>query len=362
MRSLRSNRNLLLIGGGLATVVIICSCISLLALVLIMDGNGQKQVAARQQSPTAYVIETPFVPVITATQQPTTTTAPVSTSTPISTVVSTCTVRTDWPLYVVVAGDTLGSIALRSGTTANALATANCLSNPNNIQVGQQLRVPVIPIPPTVPPTIIAANPQMMINPSFGGVNTPVAVTVSGFPAYALVEIHLAMRPDQLSSEVYASAWTNGSGAASMSFVMPEQWTQGIPIISDVYVAAVAHDTPTIRTYATFTWSMARQLMYINPLDVTAGTAVTVALSGFPANQEIGIHLGRSEQDYDAAAVITIKTDSTGGASVQFALPDHWQDNTPITINNLYLVAVTLDSRYMAYSTLMYTPIVQTIQ
>ncbi len=361
MQFLRDNRNLLLIGGGLTAFVIICACLSLLVLVLMMDGNGQKQAAA-QQPPTAFVIATPLVPVNTPTQQPTMTATPRPTSTAISTVISTCTVRTDWPLYIVVTGDTLGSIAQRTGSTTNALATANCLSNPNNIQAGQQLRVPVVPIPPTVPPTIVSTNPQMVLNPSFGGVNTPVTVIVSGFPVNALVEVHLAMKPNQLSSEVYASAWTNGSGAASMSFVMPEQWTLGIPIISDVYVAAVAHDSPPIRAYATFTWSMTRQLMFINPIDVTAGTAVTVALSGFPANQEVGIHLGRSERDYDAAAILSVRTDATGGASIQFNLPDHWQDNTPITINKLYLVATTLDFRYISYGDLMYTPIVQTMQ
>jgi len=218
------------------------------------------------------------------------------------------------------------------------------------------------PIPPTVPPTVITSNPQMAINPSFGGVNTLVTVTVTGFPANTLVEIHLAIKPNELSAEVYAAGWTNGSGVVSMSFVMPEEWTRGIPTISDIYVAAVAHDSPAVRAYNTFTWSMTRQTMYLNPINVTAGTAVVVALSGFPANQEVGIHLARSERDYDPSAIITVKTDPTGGASIQFNLPDHWQDNTPITINNLYLVAVTPDSRYMASGSLMYTPIVQSMQ
>jgi hypothetical protein len=45
----------------------------------------------------------------------------------------------------VVQGDTIGSIASRTGSTTTALSQANCLSDPNNIRVGQQLVVPNVP-------------------------------------------------------------------------------------------------------------------------------------------------------------------------------------------------------------------------
>lgn len=44
--------------------------------------------------------------------------------------------------YVVQAGDTLGAIAARYGTTVNYLASLNGLMNPNFIYVGQVLQVP----------------------------------------------------------------------------------------------------------------------------------------------------------------------------------------------------------------------------
>ncbi len=45
--------------------------------------------------------------------------------------------------YVVQPGDTLGRIALRYGTTVQAIMTANGLTNPNLIYVGQVLTIPV---------------------------------------------------------------------------------------------------------------------------------------------------------------------------------------------------------------------------
>ncbi len=65
-----------------------------------------------------------------------------------------CVPRTDWPTYQVAVGDTIGQIAARTGTAAAALTQANCLTNANLISVGQTLRVPRQPLPPTVlPPT-----------------------------------------------------------------------------------------------------------------------------------------------------------------------------------------------------------------
>jgi LysM repeat protein len=53
-----------------------------------------------------------------------------------------CTPRREWHIYLIVAGDTLSNIAQRANTTTAALTTANCLSDPNKIEVGQALYVP----------------------------------------------------------------------------------------------------------------------------------------------------------------------------------------------------------------------------
>jgi hypothetical protein len=56
-----------------------------------------------------------------------------------------CTPYTAWPVYTVVAGDTLGQIAQRTGTTIQQLTTANCLASAELIYVGQKLYVPRLP-------------------------------------------------------------------------------------------------------------------------------------------------------------------------------------------------------------------------
>lgn len=77
-----------------------------------------------------------------------------------------CTPRTDWPIYTVQAGDTLYSIASRSESKADVLQAANCLSDPNKIFEGQQLRVPKQSDPKSSTPTAAPAATQPPFFPS----------------------------------------------------------------------------------------------------------------------------------------------------------------------------------------------------
>lgn len=53
-----------------------------------------------------------------------------------------CIVRDEWDETRVQAGETLSSIATRFGLSAADLQKANCLNNPNRLQIGQILHVP----------------------------------------------------------------------------------------------------------------------------------------------------------------------------------------------------------------------------
>src|SRR5258707_3894665 len=62
-----------------------------------------------------------------------------------------CVERSDWYAYRVQQGDTLGVLAQRSGTTLAGLISGNCLDNANQINTGQIIYVPRIPVT-QVPP------------------------------------------------------------------------------------------------------------------------------------------------------------------------------------------------------------------
>src|SRR5262245_20195769 len=90
--------------------------------------------------PTVVAVQ-PTIRLVTATPFPTITSIP-----PTSVPVPSCTPRNEWLTITVAPGDTLGSIASRTGSTIDELVSANCLANPNAISVGQQLHVPMVPV------------------------------------------------------------------------------------------------------------------------------------------------------------------------------------------------------------------------
>lgn len=101
-------------------------------------------------TPTRFVVPTPPIIVVTSTPLFIPTIPAIPTSPSIPTQVIPCAPQTTWPIYTVRAGDSLGGIATLTGTTINALVSANCLSNPDRIEVGQALRVPRLPTIATV--------------------------------------------------------------------------------------------------------------------------------------------------------------------------------------------------------------------
>jgi murein DD-endopeptidase MepM/ murein hydrolase activator NlpD len=101
----------------------------------------------------------------TQTPRPTNTTPPQPTNTnpPVVATLPSCSPRTDWGFaYVVVSGDTLLQIALRVNSTTEVLRQGNCLRDANQISVGQVLRVPQNPTPPTVTPTTASQIPEQV--------------------------------------------------------------------------------------------------------------------------------------------------------------------------------------------------------
>lgn len=155
--SARDRRGLwpLLVGIGLT----LCS-VSMLAggfLLSRLDTAGMRLLP----SPIAVLSLTPFLPTLTptallpVTELPsvTETTVPVATAIPppASPTHPACSYPVDWVVYIVQRGDTLSSLARRTGITTAALMQANCLST-SVIYVGQRIYLPFLVYASPTPP------------------------------------------------------------------------------------------------------------------------------------------------------------------------------------------------------------------
>lgn len=119
---------------------------------------------------------------------------------------SGCTPRADWPLYTVVSGDTLASIARRANSTVAQLADANCLADVNLLSTGQQLRVPQAPAQAGNGSTFNGATtigdvkiePVLRFENGVAVLNAgqPLVVSWSGAPVNNLIQVEFTLLPD----------------------------------------------------------------------------------------------------------------------------------------------------------------------
>ncbi len=100
-------------------------------------------------TPEATVAPTATVDAPSATPPPTVTGTPPPTLTPTA----TATARPATSQYTVLQNDTLGAIALKFGTTVEAIMQANNISDPRFVRAGQVLTIPLPTPPPTITPT-----------------------------------------------------------------------------------------------------------------------------------------------------------------------------------------------------------------
>lgn len=158
-----------------ALVLLACAIAGMLAILVVVRllPVGTMPTAGTSATAIAIVSDPPV-----ATTAPAKGSAPLETAMPEITPSSgevaarTTATPTASETYVVKDGDSLSTIALRFGTTVEALLMANGLSDPNRIQTGQTLVIPAntaeprLPTPPQLPsptglPTTVSTQQTM---------------------------------------------------------------------------------------------------------------------------------------------------------------------------------------------------------
>ena len=206
-----------------------------------------------------------------ATFIPLPTSAPTFTPPPTNTPSSgtpACTPRSDWTIvYVVVAGDTMSSLAVRTRSTVSELASGNCLSNPNAITAGQQLRVPRTPqsappptvIVPTVPTGTIqtgAVSISASITSDAGFVyllrgetvvvtwqNPPSGLSTASFALYSTGGIMQTIGDDPNPADGVSIAWSVPAGLNGQQLMASGRFSTGTAVASS-YPVNVASAPP----------------------------------------------------------------------------------------------------------------------
>jgi len=92
------------------------------------------------------------------------------------------------PVYTVQSGDTLSAIAARFGIGVAALVQANGITNPNSLQVGQQLKIPSSQLA-TGPADILVPDSEFVNGPAYASFDTSAFCAQQGGYLAAYTEI-----------------------------------------------------------------------------------------------------------------------------------------------------------------------------
>jgi hypothetical protein len=205
------------------------------------------------------------------------------------TFLANCAVRTDWPIYVVQRGDILNAIAQRVGSSAAELARANCLNNPNLIEVGQPLRVPRLPaVPATATPrpspaivTITAPQTGALLDPTRA---IPVTGTASGLGSVTVQALDAAN--NVLAAQTVVVSGTNWQANLTVG-VTPGTTGRIAAFATSPQTGSVIASASVNVTYGTApVGTPGEPLLQINlPLpDAALNTAIPVVIGGIGAN------------------------------------------------------------------------------
>lgn len=119
----------------------------ILAVMLLLAVTAACNLTRATLVPTSQPTQATVAPTLPfGTINPSITPFDLSSPTPDGRGGGTCTPPLGWIAYVVQAGDSLGALAEATGTTTDALAAANCITNANNLIVGQTIYLPSDPV------------------------------------------------------------------------------------------------------------------------------------------------------------------------------------------------------------------------
>lgn len=203
------------------------------------------------------VVATPLTaqPVVTtfATQSIAQTT--IVSQQPEYTIPAGCAVRADWTAYTVLAGDTVGGLAIATNTPVVEIVVGNCLQNPDIIQAGQVLYLPRLP-QTTTATIVVNAGPEQAASATIGFLTVEPAVVQSG--AYLIRTGDITVRAHGVGNAWRVTFFTapTGTDAAPVVLGMDDNLTDGAgliwrvsyPITANVWATATGPDGIDVAT------------------------------------------------------------------------------------------------------------------
>jgi hypothetical protein len=202
----------------------------------------------------------------------------------------------------------------------------------------------------TAPRPTVAPNPYVEINPASGGPGTQVTVRGGGYPVNRAINIYLGgvVRASAADAAPIVTTSSDGNGNFSTAFTMPATWPDGSAIATGKLVVLAATSDFATQNSATFDFFAAppNPSISLSPTSGGAGTRVTAAGGGFPANAQIAVFLAPLDAAPGSGALqhyVAGTADGSGRYSLAFTMPGAWPNGGQITQDRIVVTVATPD-------------------
>ncbi len=260
-------------------------------------------------------------------------------------------------------------------------------------------------------PTVARQGPAATVDPTSGSANSTATVTATGFPANVRVDLYLAglVRASEVAErpQSYATATTDGSGRALLTFTLPSTWPSGEPMLAGQLVLLVATTDFATRANALFDYRpptmptatitapptsvppatatatplpiptptptdtptpAQNPFVEVTPLAGGGGERVTLRGGGFGSNATVNVYLGTFDAQIGSGSGSSVRyaavtADRNGYFTVAFTMPSQWPDESAVEAGLLLILAETNDFAQQAsavYDYLVPTPVATT--
>ncbi len=213
----------------------------------------------------------------------------------------------------------------------------------------------------TAPRPTVAPNPYVEVNPASGGPGTQVTVRGGGYPANRTISVYLGgvVRASAADAAPVVTTSSDGNGNFNTAFTMPSTWSDGSAISTGKLVVLAATSDFAVQNSATFDFFVTPPNPSINlsPTSGGAGTRVTAAGGGFPANAQVAVFLAPLDAAPGRGALqqyVAGTTDSSGRYSLTFTMPGAWPDGGQITQDRIVVTVAMPDFSVSASSIFAY--------
>jgi hypothetical protein len=190
----------------------------------------------------------------------------------------------------------------------------------------------------------VAETPSITINPDFGGANTRVLITGSGFPPNTALSLRLGPPDVGATPQSYGQAIADSYGVFSLMFFMPDHWPDDTPITETELVIVIINEDGSIKATAPFEFQpagAAQPQLQLRPVNGAPGQQVTVIGEHFPPQAQVGLRLGVADTGLSDINLVEIEADMQGVFHAELAIPLTWPgSDAPVVEQELLIAAV----------------------